>query len=325
MLEHGGNLSAAAQQYGIPLASWLDLSTGINPNHYPLPDIPSKAWQRLPEDSDGLIEAACAYYGCQSLLPTAGSQAAIQVLPTLRPACHIAMPKQMYQEHAHAWKSHGHSVTLFDAIPNAALLETVDVVLICNPNNPTGKRFKKAQLLAWHQTLSARGGWLIVDEAFMDTTPEDSIATRTHLPNLLVLRSLGKFFGLAGARVGFLLAEQSILKKAQEALGPWTVNGASRFIAINALTNHNWQTDTRITLSADSLKLKQLLTQYGLTPNDGTDLFQFVITAQSSAIHQALAKQGVWVRLFESALRFGLPENSDWNKLEQALQNITNN
>ena len=324
MLEHGGNLSAAAQQYGIPLASWLDLSTGINPNHYPLPNIPIEAWQRLPEDNDGLMKAACAYYDCQSLLPTAGSQAAIQVLPTLRPTCHIAMPKQMYQEHAHAWKSRGHHVTLFETTPDAGLLEKVDVVLVCNPNNPTGKRFNKAQLLTWHQTLSTRGGWLIVDEAFMDTTPEDSIAAHTHLPNLLVLRSLGKFFGLAGARVGFLLAEINVLKKAQEALGPWAVNGASRFIAIHALNNLTWQADTRTTLSADSLRLKQLLTQYGLMPNGGTDLFQFVMTAQSSAIHQALAKQGVWVRLFESALRFGLPEKSDWNKLEQALQNTNN-
>ena len=151
-----------------------------------------------------------------------------------------------------------------------------------------------------------------------------SNAVHTHLPNLLVLRSLGKFFGLAGARVGFLLAEKNVLKKAQEALGPWAVNGASRFIAIHALNNLTWQADTRTTLSADSLRLKQLLTQYGLMPNGGTDLFQFVMTAQSSAIHQALAKQGVWVRLFESALRFGLPEKSDWNKLEQALQNTNN-
>lgn len=324
MLEHGGNLREAVKQYGIQLESWLDLSTGINPNHYPIPDIPSKAWQTLPEDNDGLIETACAYYGCQFLLPTAGSQAAIQILPTLRPACQIAMPSQMYQEHAQAWRHHGHTVTLFDETPDSAILEKSDVVLLCNPNNPTGKRFSKDQLLAWHQTLSTRGGWLIVDEAFMDTTPDNSIAAYTHLAGLFVLRSLGKFFGLAGARVGFVLAQKDSLALVQEALGPWTLAGASRFIAMSALNNHTWQSDTRKTLAANSHQLKQLLLQYGLAPHGGTDLFQFVMTSQASTVHQVLAKQGVWVRLFKgtAALRFGLPTNNDWHKLEQALKRI---
>lgn len=324
MLEHGGNLRQATQQYGIPLASWLDLSTGINPNHYPIPDIPSKAWQSLPEDNDGLNEAACAYYGCQSLLPTAGSQAAIQVLPTLRSACHIAMPSQMYQEHAHAWRSHGHTITFFDETPDATILHKADVVLICNPNNPTGKQFSKSQLLAWHQLLSDRDGWLIVDEAFMDMTPDSSIATHTHLGGLFVLRSLGKFFGLAGARVGFLLGHKEMLTLAQEALGPWTLTGASRFITMSALKNHTWQTNARKSLSINSLQLKHLLLQHGFTPDGGTDLFQFVVTEQASAIHQALAKQGVWVRLFTetAALRFGLPTNDAWQKLERALKGI---
>jgi len=326
MLEHGGNLRHAAQQYGIPLKSWLDLSTGINPNHYPILDIPSRVWQRLPEDNDGLIEAACAYYDCQSLLPTSGSQAAIQVLPRLRPACHILMPRQMYQEHAHAWQSHGHTLTLFDETPNAEILAKVDVMLICNPNNPTGKRFSKKQLLTWHKLLASHHGWLIVDEAFMDTTPNDSIAHHTDLAGLLVLRSLGKFFGLAGTRVGFLLAQQQILTKAQEALGPWSLTGPSRLIATQALNDHTWQVNARKTLSANSLKLKKLLRQYGLSPCGGTHLFQFVLSEQASTIHQSLAKQGIWVRLFKetAALRFGLPFNNDWDKLEQALKKLVN-
>lgn len=326
MLEHGGNLKEAVQKYDIPLASWLDLSTGINPNHYPIPDISSNAWQRLPEDNDGLIEAACAYYDCQSLLPTAGSQAAIQVLPRLRPTCHIAMASLMYQEHAHAWRQHGHTVTFFDDSLDASILEKVDVILICNPNNPTGKRFSKDQLLTWHQSLSNRGGWLIVDEAFMDITPTDSIANQSHLSGLFVLRSLGKFFGLAGARVGFLLAQQHILTLAQEALGPWTLSGPSRLVTTHALNNLDWQTRTRSILSANSNRLKQLLLQYGLTPHGGTDLFQFVRSEQACAIHQALAEQGVWVRFFKapSALRFGLPTHEGWSKLESALRQLAN-
>ena len=322
MLEHGGNLAIAAQQYGIPLAAWLDLSTGINPQHYPIPNIPGSAWQRLPEDNEGLIEAACAYYGCQSALATAGSQLALQVLPQLRAPCKVLMPSQMYQEHAHAWLQHGHEVIFFDDMPNIKQLNQADVLLLCNPNNPTGMCFSKYQLLQWHTQLASRGGWLVVDEAFMDASPENSVAAHAHLQGLFVLRSLGKFFGLAGARVGFLLANRIYLQLAQEIIGPWPLAGPSRFIAKQALLDSTWQAKMRQQLASNSEQLKQLLTQYGLCPNGGTALFQTAKTPQAGCIQQALAKHGVWVRLFaeSNALRFGLPPDGGWQQLEQALE-----
>ncbi len=324
MLEHGGNLRHAAKQYDIPLDAWLDLSTGINPNQYPIPTIPNTAWQWLPENNDGLIEAACEYYGCESLLPTAGTQAAIQVLPQLRPPCHIAMPKNMYQEHALAWQRNGHLVTLLETL-QMDLPQTIDVLLLCNPNNPTGARYSKEQLLTWHQQLASRSGWLIIDEAFIDATPEESLSSQTHLSGLFVLRSLGKFFALAGARVGFLLGEKIILTRAEEMLGPWPISGASRYIAKHALQNHAWQNAIRKTLRDNSKQLTNLLQQYGLSPCSGTDLFQYVSHSNAHAIHDALAKRGIWVRLFKDnpALRFGLPLNNQWNKLEKALKAIT--
>lgn len=324
MLEHGGNLAWAVKQYGISIEAWLDLSTGINPNGYPIPDIPNQTWQRLPEHDDGLIEAAYAYYRCQSLLPTAGSQAALQVLPKLRPHCHIAMPKQMYQEHAHAWLQHGHKVSFFTGQPDAELLHQIDVLLVCNPNNPTGQLFTRVDLLQWHQQLSSRGGWLIVDEAFMDATPENSIADQTHLEGLFALRSIGKFFGLAGARVGFLLAPTHHLNRMQEILGLWTIAGASRHITKLALQDSHWQQNMRKTLISESDKLKTLLATHQLPPNGGTPLFQFVTHPNAVEIQHLLAKQGIWVRLFKetNALRFGLPSASQWNKLDAALAEL---
>jgi cobalamin biosynthesis protein CobC len=324
MLEHGGNLAFAAKQYGIPLENWLDLSTGINPNGYPIPDIPSAAWQRLPLDNDGLIAAACAYYGAPFALATSGSQAALQVLPQLRAPCKIVMPKTMYQEHAYAWKRHGHDIRFFDSRPNEVILNQADVVLLCNPNNPTAIQFSPKELLNIHAQLANRGGWLVVDEAFIDATPEYSLARYTHLEGLFVLRSLGKFFGLAGARVGFLLAPEPWLNKVQEIIGPWPLTGASRLIAKQALSNADWQVNARIQLSANSERLAKLLHKYGLTPEAGTALFQFIPTTQSEAIHKALAEQGIWIRLFSdiSGLRFGLPSENGWRKLEDALKNI---
>lgn len=324
MLEHGGNLSLAAKQYGIPLEYWLDLSTGINPSGYPVPEIAPAIWQRLPDDRDGLIGAACAYYGCRFLLPTAGSQAALQVLPKLRQPCKVAMPSPMYKEHAQAWQRAGHQVSTFNHLEDEQALNHVDVVLLCNPNNPTAKLFPPQELLHLHAKLANRGGWLVVDEAFMDATPEHSIASHAHLDGLFVLRSLGKFFGLAGARVGFLLAAQAQLEKLQEALGPWTITGASRLIASQALSDKTWQQDTRLQLVENSQHLAKLLENNGLTTQTGTALFQYVPTPYAKELQQHLAKQGIWVRLFQEipALRFGLPTAEGWTRLEQALKNF---
>ncbi|MES2014177.1 MAG: threonine-phosphate decarboxylase CobD [Pseudomonadota bacterium] len=322
MLEHGGNLALATAQYGIPLENWLDLSTGINPDGYPIPIIPPSAWQRLPIENDGLIEAALAYYGCQHALATAGSQAALQVLPQLRAHSKIAMPQLMYQEHGKAWQRYGHEVIRFEAYPDTQLINSADVVLLCNPNNPTATLFSATELLSLHAQLASRGGWLIVDEAFMDVTPEHSIAQHAHLDGLFVLRSLGKFFGLAGARVGFLIGAEQALIKAQEAIGPWSITGPSRVVAKQALTDKAWQQHTRSQLPASSQKLANMLTQYGLAPTAGTALFQFVYTPQAEAWQQHFARQGILLRLFSecSALRFGLPTEDGWVRLGNALK-----
>jgi len=323
MLEHGGNLTLAAAQYNIPLADWLDLSTGINPNGYPVPEIPPAIWQRLPIEEDGLAEAACAFFGSRSALASAGSQAAIQILPRLRPACKVAMPSLMYKEHAYAWQCCGHQISTFTDLDDD-ILNSADVVLLCNPNNPTATRYSAADLLNLHHRLHNRGSWLVVDEAFMDATPENSIAQHTHLEGLFVLRSLGKFFGLAGARVGFLLASPQWLSKAQEILGPWSLSGPSRFVATQALADFTWQQNTRMQLSASSQRLAALLSENGLAPKSGTALFQYVPLKEAQVRQQQLAKQGIWVRYFPeaSALRFGLPTAEGWAKLEAALKSF---
>lgn len=328
MLEHGGNLALAAAQYKIPLQNWLDLSTGINPDGYPIPTITPEIWQRLPLDDDGLLEAACAYYGCTFALAGAGSQALLQVLPKLQPAGKVAILNPMYKEHAHAWQRHGHQLIAFSGQPQADILQQADVVLLCNPNNPTGEKFSRTDLLNWHSQLAAHGGWLIVDEAFMDATPEQSIAQDTHLDGLLVLRSLGKFFGLAGARVGFLLANQALLQRVQVEIGPWPLTGASRLITKQAFSDMAWQQHARSQLAASSARLAELLQQNGLSPQGGTLLFQYAVTAQARAWQQHLARQGIWVRLFAEtnthhALRFGLPPATGWGKLELALQSFS--
>jgi cobalamin biosynthetic protein CobC len=176
MLEHGGRLRAAAAHYGIPLADWLDLSTGINPSPWPLPPLPASVWQRLPEEEDGLEAAAAACYGNANLLPVAGSQAAIQLLPTLLPRAVIACLSPLYAEHPQAWQNAGHRLRMLDGKLSRALAAATPYVLLCNPNNPTASRHSRDALIDAARRLNQRGGWLIVDEAFIDPTPEDSVA-----------------------------------------------------------------------------------------------------------------------------------------------------
>lgn len=325
LLEHGGRVRAAASHYAVPYAEWLDLSTGINPNGWPVPAIPERVWQQLPEEEDELITVAQNYYQAPALLPVAGSQAAIQMIPELRPACQVGIISPGYAEHAAAWSRAGHTLQLLHFEQIEQQINRLDVLLLIHPNNPTGECFSREQLLIWRQKLANRGGWLIVDEAFIDSSPEESLGPQSSLPGLIVLRSLGKFFGLAGARVGFVLAEASLLKALNERLGPWGISGPARWVASQALQDDHWQQQARQQLNQQASQLNQLLQRVGLKPTGGSALFQWVITPAAKEIHRQLAKQGILTRLFQEpcSLRFGLPaDRAAFDRLQGALQQI---
>ena len=323
MLEHGGGLRAAAQRYGIALADWLDLSTGIAPYGWPLPAVPDCVWQRLPEADDGLEATARDYYGVPVLLPVAGSQAALQALPRLRRGARVGIVSPAYAEHAAAWRREGHQVQELGEGAVERALERLDVLLLVNPSNPSGRLIERECLLDWHARLAERGGWLLVDEAFMDCTPQHSLAEYSQLPGLIVLRSFGKFFGLAGIRLGFVLAEQALLDHLAEQLGPWAVSGPARAVAMSLLADAEGQQRQRERLQADGLRLAVLLSRHGLAPAGGTALFQLVAQPQAVGLHGYFARRGILLRLFAESrcLRFGLPgDETGWRRLEQALQ-----
>lgn len=327
MLEHGGRLRAAAQQYGIPLANWLDLSTGLAPWPFAFPAVPASVWQRLPEVEDGLAALAAKRYGAQSVLPVAGVQAAIQLLPQLRkPGSRVGVVSPCYAEHAHAWQRAEHQVLELNEEAIEDALESLDVLLLVNPNNPTGRVFAPQQLLAWHGRLAARGAWLVVDEAFIDATPELSVAAHSHLPGLIVLRSFGKFYGLAGVRLGFVLAEPSLLNQLNERLGPWAVSGPARWVGMACLVDEAAHQQQRLRLQQASQRLVTLLADYGLVAQGGCALFQWLASSQAAALQQHFAQHGILLRHFSQpqSLRFGLPASeADWRRLRSALQDLS--
>lgn len=312
MLEHGGRLQRAARHYGIDAADWLDLSTGISPFAWPVPPIPARAWHRLPEDDDGLDEAAHAYYGTSQLLPVAGTQAALQALPWLRSPSRVGVIAPGYAEHAHAWRVAGHEVETLAVDVLFAQAARLDVIVLIHPNNPGAETFERDALLGLHAALAARGGWLVLDEAFIDATPDASLVASSDRSGLVVLRSVGKFFGLAGARAGFVASATPLRDALRERMGPWTLTGPTRHALRCALADRAWQDAARPHLRAASASLAALLDRRGLVDGAGTAFFQWRRTPHAAALHEALARRGVLVRLFDapSSLRFGLPADA---------------
>ncbi len=325
LLPHGGQLRAAVTQFSIPLPQWLDLSTGINPNGWPTKMPPETVWSRLPEDDDELESIACRYYGVHRILPVAGSQAAIQALPRLRAPSRVGVLHPGFSEHSNAWQSQHHEVTAITADQIDNTLSSINVLVLTQPNNPTGATFDTDRLVHWHEQLAARGGWLIVDEAYMDATPERNIAAYADSPGLIVLRSLGKFFGLAGARVGFVCAEARLLAQLRQLLGPWAISHPSRWIASQALQDAEWQHHARQQLLASSNRLQTLLIQNQLHPTGSCAFFHWIVSPHAAAIHRSLAEQGILVRRFDDppSIRLGLPASEDdWLHLESTLAHI---
>lgn len=317
-LHHGGRLRAAVDTYGIPLSDWLDFSTAINPQSWPVPPLPLEVWQRLPEDDDGLLAAATRYYGVSDTgdsaagLPVPGTQAVIETLPRLLAPRRVWVPAIGYQEHAFCWQKHGHALHPYTTLPDPASVRPQDVVVVINPNNPTAERVRPDQLRLLATALAPQMGLLVVDEAFMDCTPEHSLLGLPLPPSTLVLRSFGKFFGLAGLRLGFCFAAPSWIERLDQALGPWAVNHPARWIARQALADSRWQLEARKRLRTASTTLQQALatTLAGEADITATDLFVTLHLGveRAEALHTALARQGLFTRWFsqEGLLRIGV-------------------
>ncbi|MBL0710504.1 MAG: threonine-phosphate decarboxylase [Colwellia sp.] len=335
-LIHGGQLQQVAKQFNIAPKNWLDLSTGIAPFSYPIPEIPEELYQVLPQLNNDLVSAAQHYYEANSLLVTNGSQAIIKLLPTLwreqnQHSTTVYLPEQGYKEHALAWQSAGFTPCWYqDELPELAKLEDNAVLVIINPNNPTGQLMSRSILIRYQEKIAKCGGLLVVDEAFIDViTPSQSMTNAIKAyKNTLVLRSFGKFFGLAGIRIGFLMGEETWLKKFSECLGPWQVNGPAQYIAQKALQDKDWQARQKIVLKTLSAALRAILAENipyeFITTISGTHLFQTVYFKEkfnAESYYIALCQQGVYVRLTDDkqALRFGIAKIEQLERLAKSL------
>lgn len=324
-IAHGGGVTAAAAVYGGDPSGWLDLSTGINPNPVDVPAVASGVWHRLPDRSlvDAARVAARDYYGALDILPLAvpGTQSAIQLLPRLAdPVRRVAILSPTYGEYGRVFARAGFPVDMIADL--SAVGPAHGLVLVVNPNNPDGRTLSAGRLRALAGRLMAQGSLLVVDEAFGDCDPGEGLAgfVRDHA-NLIVLRSFGKFFGLAGLRLGFVLAAEDILDQFAEELGPWAVSGPALAIAATLLGND--VAPIRDAIAARRAALDRSLAAGGLAVVGGTALFSLVDDTRAGELHAHLCRAHILTRKFDYAprwLRFGLsPDDAGDARLDAAL------
>lgn len=301
--DHGGGLDAAVAAFGGMRGDWLDLSTGINPVPYPVGEISPEAWTTLPDQGamDRLVSAARAFWNVPEgaeVVAANGASALIAAMPHVWTGTRVSIPSPTYNEHAAAFVANGWTVA-----------ETGDVHVVVHPNNPDGR--------VWQVAEHPRP--IVIDESFCDVMPKASHVESAAHPNTVLLKSFGKFWGLAGTRLGFAMCAPDIAQKLRDQIGPWAVAGPALEIGARALEDVAWAQATRERLAADAKRLDDLV---GWDVVGGTDLFRTYAVPDAAAMQEKLARGHVWSRIFpysKTWIRLGLPAPDKWDQLEAAL------
>lgn len=319
LLHHGGNLAAARARYGE--GAWIDLSTGINPVPWPVPDDLRWDWHALPQPAGlaALEAAAAAHFGVDPALVCAlpGSEMGLRLLGLLLGGSAF--------HRVPGYRTHGAMFAASTPLAADAAPPPGEAALIlANPNNPCGTLQPRARLEAQLRDREAAGGWLVVDEAFVDPHPQASVAGLVAPGRrLVVFRSFGKFFGLAGLRLGFVVAPPAVCTQYRRALGDWPIGAAALEIATRAYRDSAWIDATGAALAARAARLDDLIRRHGLEPIGASPLFRLVDREDAGGMFERLAHAHILTRPFDYAprwLRFGLPaDDAAFERLDRAL------
>jgi cobalamin biosynthetic protein CobC len=327
-LAHGGDLTAARRMFPDAPEPFIDLSTGINPHPYPVRDLPAALFERLPDRTQvrHLAAVAAQCYGAPSadhVLPSPGTQILLPQVAMLAPPGRAAILRTTYTEHRRAASLAGHDVT---EVSSPDQLRGADLAVAVNPNNPDGRLADRNALLAIAEELRPHDGILVVDEAFADVAPPGiSLAGDIGCGNLVVLRSFGKFYGLAGLRLGFALAAPGLIERLDAMLGPWAVAGPALHIGEKALADGAWKQQTLTRLSEAAVRLDGMLKSADLQVVGGTTLYRLTRSPGAAQLFEHFGHAGILVRRFSEEptwLRWGLPrDENQWRRVSDALSN----
>lgn len=313
MRDHGGNLDWAKARYGG--TDWIDLSTGINRVPYPVPQLSAEAFTALPTEAAmaGLLAAARRAYGTDApMLAVAGAQAAIQIVPLLCTPGLARVLSPTYNEHAAALRACGWRV---GEVATFTDLAGADLAVVVNPNNPDGQMKNRRELL----DMVSQVGRLVIDESFADPYPDGNLARDAGIAGLIVMRSFGKFYGLAGVRLGFVMGADADIARMRDLAGPWPVSGPAIEVGTLALTDSDWASATKQRLDAEADMLDAICVKIGWQPIGGTALFRLYDTPDAAVAQESLARAQIWSRIFPYSkrwIRLGLPgAAAEWARL----------
>ena len=306
--DHGGDLDDAAARFGGARTAWLDLSTGINPVAYTVPAIPAAAWTTLPDTTAraALEQAARRFWRVPAragVLAAPGTSSLIARIPVLRPAATVTIPSPTYNEHRAAFRAAGWR-----------LGDNGTAHVAVHPNNPDGR--------LWRRDEFPTAALTVIDESFCDTAPQESLIAMADRPGVIVLKSVGKFWGLAGMRLGFAIGDPQLIARLGELLGPWPVPGPAIHVGSVLLNDAAWAERTRERLAADIAALDTLMSRRGVELVGGTTLFRTYAVDDAAAWQERLAQRQIWTRVFPYSkhwLRLGLPAPESWPRLQGAL------
>ena len=335
--EHGGDLARLSQDFPLATQPWVDLSTGINPWSYPLP-APHNHHRELANSvqRNECGESMASAFSCEgrNVLPTAGSELIIRLLPLLLEGMELVVSPPTYGDYRYSWESKKLAVNAVSDIAEFARRQTSQgigatqpyVYIVCNPNNPDGRTVDLQELQELLGLVTSSKGWLIVDEAYVETTPERSMSLMAGHPNLLILRSFGKFYGLPGLRLGAILGPEKILNKLTELLGFWSVSALALTTGTLAYSDTAWSMAMREKLNEHAERLDNLLQARGYKVLGSVPLFRLIESLKPEKTWQGMMEQGVYVRKFReypSHLRIGLPaDDNSRQRLETSLGNL---
>ncbi|TBR42850.1 aminotransferase class I/II-fold pyridoxal phosphate-dependent enzyme [Marinomonas agarivorans] len=360
---------------------WIDLSSAVNREPWPVPTIPTKLWHELP-DQTALLNAAQSYYGVNECvnkcLAISGSQQAIEWLPLIlfnntstHALSHVSVhalaqakretesvygqaekivyvPQVGYQEHEFCWRKWDYTTVEYDTTQTSCFSTLVaaqwHVLVLIQPNNPNGHLFTQAQIKQLLDKAAIRNAFVIVDEAFIDSQPQHSLLScssvstnhaNNHWPeSLILLRSIGKFFGLPGARVGFCFANQTVRTQLALAIGPWPISTPATWLVTQALSDQAWQNKARRDLALRRekfanqlqpkleqvrLKIQEKSGQEDTSSWQQTDFFFTLKSSFSDSLFWYLKERCIHTRLGKGWIRFALPAHDEFNVISERL------
>ena len=324
IFEHGGDLDKVVKFYGGRKEEWIDLSTGINPHSYPYKDIRISDLRNLPEQTnmENLNKVAKIYFQTNATIsPISGAQTAINILPFLLPNKNISILEPTYSEYRKVFSVFSREIK---SVKRLNQLKNSQIAILCNPNNPDGTLYSSKDLIELSQSVET----LIVDESFIDLYPDVSLSKKINnkTDNIIIIRSFGKFFGLAGLRLGFIISGTKINLKINSLIGPWPVSTIASDIAIKALSDDIWIKKTMDELKKGSKILDGLAHNLNWEILGGTNLYRLYKTPNAKKTQSILANHKIWSRRFNYSqkwIRLGLPKKTEFIKIKKVFKDLS--